>query len=72
VNTTIIIRKIGGRIVKYILIALGFVVLLWIISIIIQKSDRKAREKYIEEKQKQRRLEEEARERANRPSFPTS
>jgi hypothetical protein len=72
VQSGIIIRKIGGRIVKYILIALGFVVLLWIVSLIIQKSDRKAREKYIEEKQKQRKLEEEARERANRPSFPTS
>jgi len=71
-HTNIIIRKIGGRIVKYILIALGFVVLLWIISLIIQKSDRKSRERYIEEKQKQRKLEEEARERANRPSFPTS
>jgi hypothetical protein len=72
VQSGIIIRKIGGRIVKYILIALGFVVLLWIVSLIIQKSDRKARERYIEEKQKQRKLEEEARERANRPSFPTS
>ena len=71
-HSGIIIRKIGGRIVKYILIALGFVVLLWIVSLIIQKSDRKARERYIEEKQKQRKLEEEARERANRPSFPTS
>jgi len=72
VHSGIIIRKIGGRIVKYILIALGFVMLLWIVSLIIQKSDRKARERYIAEKQKQRKLEEEARERANRPSFPTS
>jgi hypothetical protein len=58
--------------VRYIFIALGIVVLLWIISLIIQKSDRKARERYIEEKQKQRKLEEEAKEKANRPSFPTS
>jgi hypothetical protein len=58
--------------VKYILIALGVVVLLWIISMIIQRSDKKARERYIAEKQKQRKLEEEAREKANRPSFPTS
>ncbi len=57
---------------KYILIALGIVVFLWIISMIIQRSDKRAREKYIEEKQKQRKLEEEAKERANRPSFPTS
>ena len=57
---------------RYIFIALGIVVLLWIISLIIQKSDRKARERYIEEKQKQRKLEEEAKEKANRPSFPTS
>lgn len=57
---------------KYILIALGVVVLLWVISLIIQRSDKRAREKYIQEKQKQRKLEEEAKERANRPSFPTS
>lgn len=57
---------------KYILIALGVVVLLWIISLIIQRSDKRARERYIQEKQKQRKLEEEAKERANRPSFPTS
>lgn len=57
---------------KYIIIALGVVVLLWIISIIIQKFDRRARERYIEEKQKQRKLEEEAKEKLNRPSFPTS
>ncbi|MGB7055974.1 MAG: hypothetical protein WBE28_11715 [bacterium] len=65
-------RQIGGRIVKYIIIALGVVVLLWLISIVIQKYDRRARERYIEEKQKQRKLEEEAKEKANRPSFPTS
>jgi type IV secretory pathway VirB3-like protein len=61
----------GDRVVKYIIIALGVAVLLWIVSIIIAKSDKRARERYIEEKQKQRRLEEEAREKANRPSFPT-
>jgi type IV secretory pathway VirB3-like protein len=66
------IQEIGGRIVKYILIALGVVVLFWLISLIIQKSDRRARERYIAEKQKQRKLEEEAKEKANRPSFPTS
>jgi len=56
--------------VRYILIALGVVVVLWIISVLIQKSDKRARERYIKEKQEQRRKEEEERERANRPSFP--
>ena len=72
VRCAIIMSNKGGRVVKYIIIALGVVILLWIISLIIQKSDRRARERYIEEKQKQRKLEEEAREKANRPSFPTS
>jgi uncharacterized protein YxeA len=57
--------------VKYIIIALGVVVLLWIVSLIIQRSDKRARERYIKEKQQQRKLEEEAKEKANRPSFPT-
>jgi uncharacterized protein YxeA len=57
--------------VKYIIIALGVVILLWIISLIIQRSDKRARERYIKQKQEQRKLEEEAKERANRPSFPT-
>jgi hypothetical protein len=57
--------------VKYIIIALGVVVLLWIISLIIQRSDKRARERLIKEKQQQRKLEEEAKEKANRPSFPT-
>ena len=67
----IIMRLVGGRTVKYIIIALGVVVLLWIISLIIQRSDKRARERYIKEKQAQRKLEEEAKEKANRPSFPT-
>ncbi|KPK62469.1 hypothetical protein AMJ83_10880 [candidate division WOR_3 bacterium SM23_42] len=67
---SVIIAEIGGKIVRYILIALGVVVVLWIISVLIQKSDKRARERYIKEKQEQRRKEEEERERANRPSFP--
>ncbi|UCF70652.1 MAG: hypothetical protein JSW49_10745 [candidate division WOR-3 bacterium] len=54
---------------KYILIALGVVLLLWILSIVIQKSDKKSREEYIKKKLEQRKAEEEAKERANRPSF---
>ena len=45
---------------KYILIALGVVVFLWLISVVISKSDKRARERYIEEKQKQLKKEEEA------------
>jgi hypothetical protein len=55
--------------VRYILIALGVVVVLWIVSVLIQKSDKRARERYIKEKLEQRKKEEEERERANRPSF---
>lgn len=54
---------------KYILIALGIVVVLWIASFIIQRSDKKSREEYIKMKQAQRKREEEAKQRANRPSF---
>ena len=54
---------------RYILIALGVVVVLWIISVLIQKSDKRARERYIQEKLEQRKKEEEEREKANRPSF---
>jgi flagellar biosynthesis/type III secretory pathway M-ring protein FliF/YscJ len=70
-ESIIIMRQIGGRVVKYIIIALGVVILLWIISLIIQRSDKRARERHIKQKQEQRKLEEEAKERANRPSFPT-
>jgi len=55
--------------VIYILIALGVVVVLWIVSFVIQKSEKKSREEYIKMKQAQRKREEEAKERANRPSF---
>lgn len=53
----------------YILIALGVVVVLWIVSLVIQKSDKKSREEYIKMKLEQRKREEEAKEKANRPSF---
>jgi hypothetical protein len=62
-------RNAGGRIVIYILIALGVVVVLWIVSLVIQKSDKKSREEYIKMKLEQRKREEEAKEKANRPSF---
>ncbi len=53
----------------YILIALGVVLMLWVLSIVIQKYDKKSREEYIKKKLEQRKAEEEAKERANRPSF---
>jgi hypothetical protein len=55
--------------VKYILIALGVVVFLWLISVIISKSDRRARERYIEEKQKQLKKEEEEKARKDQPDW---
>ena len=54
---------------KYILIALGVVVFLWLISVIISKSDRRARERYIEEKQKQLKKEEEEIARKDQPDW---
>ncbi len=54
---------------KYIIIALGVAVLFWIISIIIQKSDRRARERYIAKKQKQLKKEEEEKARQNQPHW---
>lgn len=68
-HRAIIMRNAGGRIVIYILIALGVVVVLWIVSLVIQKSDKKSREEYIKMKLEQRKREEEAKEKANRPSF---
>lgn len=53
----------------YILIALGVVALLWLVGLVIQQLDRRARERLIKKNQEQRRREEEAKERANRPSF---
>ena len=53
----------------YIFIALGVVVLLWIVSVVIQQFDKRSREKLIQERVAQRKREEEAKERANRPSF---
>lgn len=53
----------------YILIALGVVALLWLVGLVIQQLDRRARERLIKKNQEQRRREEEAQERANRPSF---
>lgn len=53
----------------YILIALGVVVLLWVVGLVIQRLDKQARERLIKQNMEQRRREEEARERANRPSF---
>jgi type VI protein secretion system component VasK len=55
--------------VKYILIALGVVVFLWLISVIISKSDRRTRERYIEEKQKQLKKEEEEKARKDQPDW---
>lgn len=54
---------------KYILIALGVAVLLWFISILISILDKRAREKYIAEKQKQLKKEEEEKARQNQPHW---
>jgi hypothetical protein len=55
--------------VIYILIALGVALVGWILSFVIQKSDKKSREEYIRKKIEERKREEAAKERANRPSF---
>lgn len=54
---------------KYILIALSVVVVLWLVSVLIQQLDKRSRERLIKHNLEQRRREEEAKERANRPSF---
>ncbi|MBE0432138.1 hypothetical protein IBX73_01590 [candidate division WOR-3 bacterium] len=53
----------------YILIALAVVVVLWLVSVLIAHLDRQSRERLIKRNLNQRRREEEARERGNRPSF---
>ncbi len=53
----------------FLIIALGIVFLLWLVSFVIQKSVKKSREEYIKMKMEERRKEEEAQERANRPRF---
>ena len=53
----------------YVVIALGVVFALWIVSVVIQKGERKRREELIKMRQEERRKEEEAREKANRPRF---
>jgi hypothetical protein len=66
---TIIMKTRGGSIVTYILIALAVVVVLWLVSVLIAHLDRQSRERLIKRNLNQRRREEEARERGNRPSF---
>lgn len=53
----------------YVVIALGVVFALWIVSVVIQKGEKKRREELIKMRQEERRKEEEAREKANRPRF---
>jgi uncharacterized membrane protein affecting hemolysin expression len=55
--------------VIFLVIALGIVFLLWLVSFLIQKSEKAKREEYIKMKQEERKKEEEAKERANRPRF---
>jgi hypothetical protein len=55
--------------VKYILIALGVVAFLWLISVVISKADKRARERYIQKKQKQLKKEEEEKARQNQPNW---
>jgi uncharacterized membrane protein affecting hemolysin expression len=56
-------------VVIFLVIALGIVFLLWLVSFLIQKSEKAKREEYIKMKQEERKKEEEAKERANRPRF---
>ena len=53
----------------FLVIALGIVVLLWLVSFLMQKSEKAKREEFIKMKQEERKKEEEAKEKANRPRF---